>query len=239
MDAEAAAAALGKTELLVGLEPDDLVAVASITRERLDIAGVHVFHQGEPADAWCVVASGSVGIYLSRDAIEITIGLVGSNQSFGEMAVLDGGPRATSARTLEPSTLLEIPRGAWLELLGARPTVAKCVLEALGGIVRRYAGYAADCLFLDVEGRVAQLLLQLAERAGGSGQRMRLDLRITQREIARMVGASRQSVNLVLRTLEALSYVESDSGELVIVDRDGLEALGSFSGHRRANRPSD
>ena len=56
MDAEAAAAALGKTELLVGLEPDAR-RVASITRERLDIAGVHVFHQGEPADAWCVVAS--------------------------------------------------------------------------------------------------------------------------------------------------------------------------------------
>ena len=66
---------------------------------------------------------------------------------------------------------------------------------------------------------------------------MRLDLRITQREIARMVGASRQSVNLVLRTLEALSYVES-VGELVIVDRDGLEVLGSFSGHRRANVPA-
>jgi CRP-like cAMP-binding protein len=123
--------------------------------------------------------------------------------------------------------LLGIPRQGWLDLLDQEPTIVRHIMQSLGRSLRRYANHAVECLFLDLEGRVGRLLLQLAERLGRRDEPMRLDVVLTQGELARMVRGSRQSVNQVLRRLEASGYVRSESGELVITDREGLHARAS------------
>ena len=95
--------------------------------------------------------------------------------------------------------------------------------------MRRYADQAVECLFLDLEGRMARLLLQLAERHGQREAPIVLDVRLTQGELANMVHGSRQSVNQVLRRLEAAGYLRAEHGEIVITDREGLLARAEVS----------
>jgi CRP-like cAMP-binding protein len=139
------------------------------------------------------------------------------------MALVDGGPHAASARTLEPVALARIEREAWLDLQSERPEIAARLLVSFGPIVRRYADHAVECLFLDLEGRVARMLLGIVERAGRRDEPTRLDLDLTQGELARMVAGSRQSVNQVLRRLEASGHLRRDEDGIEITDRDGLE----------------
>jgi CRP-like cAMP-binding protein len=171
------------------------------------------------------VTTGSVRIYVEKvGGAQTTIGVVGPYQTFGEMALLDAGARAASAQTIEPVTMLSIDRTGWLELLEHHPTLVRHVLHTLGASARRYANEAVECLFLDLEGRMARLLLQLAERHGASDAPMQLDVRLTQGELANMVRGSRQSVNQVLRRLEAAGYLRSEHGKIIITDREGLWA---------------
>lgn len=230
MDAAGVIAVLGKTELFGGLSDDDLQGVAAIAQQTRLAGGKHVFLHGEPSGAFYVVTTGSVRIYVEEaGGAQTTIGVVGPYQTFGEMALLDGGARAGSAETIEPVTLLSIPRTGWLELLEHHPSLVRHVLLALGAITRRYADQAVECLFLDLEGRMARLLLQLAERHGQREAPIVLDVRLTQGELASMVHGSRQSVNQVLRRLEAAGYLRAEHGEIVITDREGLLARAEVS----------
>jgi CRP-like cAMP-binding protein len=228
MDAAAITGALGKTELLGGLSDDDLGRVAAIVRKTTFPGGSPIFARGDASRSFYVVAEGSVRIYVEDPAgDQITLGVVGPFQTFGEMALFDAGPRAASAEAIDPVILLGIPRQGWLDLLDQEPTIVRHIMQSLGRSLRRYANHAVECLFLDLEGRVGRLLLQLAERLGRRDEPMRLDVVLTQGELARMVRGSRQSVNQVLRRLEASGYVRSESGELVITDREGLHARAS------------
>jgi CRP/FNR family transcriptional regulator len=150
------------------------------------------------------------------------------SRPFGEKALFDAGPRAASAEAIDPVVLLGVPRDGWLDLLDREPRLARHVLHALGGSFRRYANQAVECLFLDLEGRVARLLLQLAERLSRRDDPPRLDLQLTRGELAQMVRGSRQSVNQVLRRLEAAGYLRTEAGVVQITDREGLRARASL-----------
>jgi CRP-like cAMP-binding protein len=221
-------ATLGKTELLGGLSHDDLARVASIVEEVAFPASTPIFARGDLARSFYVVAEGSVRIFVEDARGEITLGVVGPFQTFGEMALFDAGPRAASAETVDPTVLLGIPRAGWLELLEREPALVRHVLHQLGMSFRRYAHQGVECLFLDLEGRVARLLLLLAERLGRREEPMRLDLQVSQGELAQMVHGSRQSVNQVLHRLEAAGSLRVDRGEIVIVDREALAARATL-----------
>jgi CRP-like cAMP-binding protein len=224
MDTATIAAALAKTDLFGGLAEEDVTILASIAAEDEHPAGFTVFRRGEPSNAVYVLVEGSVRIFLDTPpSAETTLGVVGPHQSFGEMALADGGPHAASAETLEPVRLVRIDREAWFAVIERRPALARAVLYALGAIVRRYADRAVECLFLDLEGRVARMLLGIADRTGRRSEPTRLDLHLTQGELAAMVAGSRQSVNQVLRRLEASGHLRRDEDGIEITDRDGLE----------------
>jgi CRP/FNR family transcriptional regulator, cyclic AMP receptor protein len=220
-------AVLAKTELLGGLSDDDLASVAGIVRETRYAGGAQVFSRGDPSGYLFVVTEGSIRIFVDSDGEQTTLGVVGPHQTFGEMALFDAGPRAASADAVEPATLLQIDRGGWLGLLDREPGLARHVLESLGGLLRRYAHQAVECLFLDLEGRVARLILMLAERRGRDREHPVLELEFTQAQIARMVSGSRQSVNQILRRLEAAGYIRTRPGEIEITDREGLARRAS------------
>lgn len=231
MDAAGVVGVLGKTELLGGLAEDDLQSVAAIVQSTTLPGGAHVFLRGDPSQAFYVVAEGSVRIYVDEPGgDQITLGVVGPYQTFGEMALFDAAARAAAAETIDPVTLLGIQRREWLGLLDREPAIVRHVLHALGDSLRRYADHAVECLFLDLEGRVARLLLQLAERRGRNEDPTRLDVQLTQGELAQMVHGSRQSVNQILRRLEAAGYLRKEPGDIVITDREGLLARARVEG---------
>jgi CRP-like cAMP-binding protein len=224
MDPHALVTALAKTELLGAFADEDLERVAAIAVLDRRPARFTLFRRGELSTAVFVVLEGSVRVYVGPErGVETTLGVVGPLESFGEMALVDGGARAASAQALEPVTLARVEREAWLALLRDRPELAGILLRSLGPIVRRHGDHAVECLFLDLEGRVARMLLHIADRAGRRAEPTRLDLDLTQGELATMVAGSRQSVNQVLRRLEASGHVRRDEDGIEITDREGLE----------------
>jgi CRP/FNR family transcriptional regulator, cyclic AMP receptor protein len=115
---------------------------------------------------------------------------------FGELAVLDGGPRSASGEAVQQSRLLGVGRDELIRLLRSDGQVADAMLRSLGAMVRRSTRQIIDLAFLDMQGRLARQLLQLA----GDGHSL-LPL-VSQNELASMVGSARQTVNLALRRLE-------------------------------------
>jgi CRP/FNR family transcriptional regulator, cyclic AMP receptor protein len=138
---------------------------------------------------------------------------------FGEVAVLDSGPRSASAEAVEQSRLVIVTRDDFICLLRSDARVADAMLRSLGAMVRRTTRQVSDLAFLSLQGRVAAKLLDLAEP---DQVRTR---RVTQVELATMVGGARQTVNQALRSLESRGYIRSSGRMFEILDRDQLRRL--------------
>jgi CRP/FNR family transcriptional regulator, cyclic AMP receptor protein len=144
--------------------------------------------------------------------------------SFGELALLDGGPRSASAEAVERSVLLVVTRAELLRLLRSQEQVAEALLRSLGTMVRRTTRQVTDLVFLDLQGRVARQLLLLATDGEGAGA---VTLRVTQGELATMVGGARQTVNQALKSLEASGCIRAVGRAFELLDRERLQRLAN------------
>jgi CRP/FNR family cyclic AMP-dependent transcriptional regulator len=217
------AAVLARTELFQGIDEATQRRIAEHVAERVFERGQCVFVQGEPGDRMFVLAEGAVKLYVSSRNGDI-VELVRHHPPavFGEVALLDGGPRSASAEAVERSTLLVVTRPELLRLLRSDDQVAEALLRSLGTIVRRTTRQVSDLAFLDLQGRVARQLLVLADGGNGAPARTR---QVTQAELASMVSGARQTVNQALRSLEARGYIRADGRSFEILDRARLEQL--------------
>jgi CRP-like cAMP-binding protein len=205
---------LGRTELFAGLQGAELDRLAQRAATRPVRRGEVVFGQGDPGDALFVVVAGLVKVFVtSAEGEEMVLVTLGPNETFGELALVDGAPRSASAQAVEPTTLLVLGRTALLDVLREQPRITEAMLHALGALVRRLTDQAADLVFLDLHGRVAKLICALREQQGGGDT---LDLHFTQAELASMVGGSRQSVNQILRAFETAGFLEVHGRRVVI-----------------------
>ena len=150
---------------------------------------------------------------------------LGPGEISGELAVLDGSPRSASVVAAEPTTVLLLTRATVLDMLNRYPSVLDALLRSLGNLIRRITEQAGDFVFLDLGGRVAKLLLHLAE-AHGAGSTV-LDLRLTQSDLAAMVGATRPAVNRVLQHLAGRGVIEVDGQRIVLVNLAELRRRAS------------
>jgi CRP/FNR family cyclic AMP-dependent transcriptional regulator len=220
VDLQRRAAVLARTELFQGVDEATRRRIAEHVTERVVERGQCVFIQGEPGDRMYVLAEGAVKLFLSsRDGGIVELVRHRAPAAFGEVALLDEGPRSASAQAVERSTLLVMTRPELLRLLRSDDQVAESLLRILGAMVRRTTRQVSDLAFLDLQGRVAGRLLALA---GDGDARTR---RVTQAELASMVGGARQTVNQALRSLEAHGYIRADGRGFTILDRERLERL--------------
>jgi CRP/FNR family transcriptional regulator, cyclic AMP receptor protein len=216
------AAVLARTELFQGIDEVTQRRIAEHVAERVVERGQCVFAQDEPGDRMYVLAEGAVKLFVaSRNGGIVELVRHRPPATFGEVALLDGGPRSASAEAVERSTLLVVTRAELLALLRAEDQVAEALLRTLGTIVRRTTRQVSDLAFLDLQGRVARQLLVLAV-AGHGAVRTR---QVTQAELASMVSGARQTVNQALRSLESRGYIRADGRCFEILDREGLEQL--------------
>jgi CRP/FNR family cyclic AMP-dependent transcriptional regulator len=215
-----AASLLGRVEPFRALdEPARLTMVEHASRRVVD-KGQMVFWQDDPGESMFVLLEGSVKLLVgSRDGELIELHRHDAPAIFGELALLDGGPRSASAEAVERSTLLVVTRPEVLQLLRSDEQVAEALLSTLGAMVRRTTRQVSDLAFLSLQGRVAAKLLDLAEP---DQVRTR---RVTQVELATMVGGARQTVNQALRSLESRGYIRSSGRMFEILDRDQLRRL--------------
>ncbi len=196
---------LAETDLFGVLEPTALAEVAQRTLVKVVEKGQTIFVQDEPGDRMFVIAEGAIKLVV-RSAQGEVVELVRHWRPavFGEVALLDGGPRSATAEAAEQTTLVVVTRDELIRLLRSTSRIVDQVLKALGGLIRRADQQAIELVFLDLPGRLARKLLELAELPDTpTNQDGPLRTRrVTQTELANMVGGTRQSVNIALRTLE-------------------------------------
>jgi CRP-like cAMP-binding protein len=216
------AAVLARTELFQGIDEATQRRIAEHVAERVVDRGQCVFVQDEPGDRMYVLAEGAVKLFVSsRNGGIVELVRHRPPATFGEVALLDGGPRSASAEATERSTLLVVTRAELLRLLRTEDQVAEGLLRTLGTIVRRTTRQVTDLAFLDLQGRVARQLLVLAGDAHGTTRTRQ----VSQAELASMVSGARQTVNQALRSLEARGYIKTDGRCFEILDRERLERL--------------
>ena len=229
MSTETAAGLLGATDLFKDLDLPVLDHLARSVAVRSYRRGHLIFSQGEPGDSLFVISEGLVKVFVtSEEGEDMVLVTLRSSETFGELALIDGGLRSASAEALEPTSALTLSRGTLLELLQSHPVLTQALLASLGGLVRRLTEQAADLVFLDLHGRVAKLLLSLAEERGlREEQGLLLDLQVTQGDLAAMVGGSRQSVNHILQAFQRRGYLEIKGRRIELKD---LRALAKRAG---------
>jgi CRP-like cAMP-binding protein len=227
--AERATALLASTRLFGGLDQGALTAVAAEGHERSYKRHEPIFHEGDPGDAFYVIADGTVKVFLtSAQGEEMVLATVRSPETLGEVSLFDDGPRSASAEALEPVRLLAFARSTVLGLTERDPRISEALMRAAGELLRRLTAHAADLVFLDLEGRVAKLIADSAETRGREDRgSLVLDLGLTQGELASMVGGSRQSVNQILRSLEGRGFIHIDRHTVVVMDLAALRRRSS------------
>jgi len=209
------------TRLFAGIDDEAIDELSRRSRVRAYRRSETIFMEGDPGESLFAVASGLVKVFVtSARGDELVLATAGPGDSFGELSLLDGEGRSASARALDASTLVIVDRSAVLDLMLARPAVVDRMLRTLGALARRLTDQAGDLVFLDLPGRIAKLILTLAEGrdATGSG----VEMPFNQSDLANMVGASRQTVNHVLRGFQATGHIAVEGRTLRILRPDAL-----------------
>lgn len=224
MTPEQIAATLGRTAPFSGLPDRSLLALAQVASIRTYRRGQFIFGQDDLGDSMFVVVSGSVKVQVnSADGAEVLFVTLGPEDCFGELSLLDGKPRSASVLTATPVQAIVLTRGALDPLLDRESAIARALLAHLAHMVRRLSEHSADLVFLDLEGRLAKCLERLAEEKGIVGPAgVRLDLNMTQSDLANMVGSSRPSVNQALQSFNRRGFVRAEGRTITIVDPAGL-----------------
>ncbi len=216
---------LGETQLFGGLDEGVRASIAERMLSRRFSKSDFVFHQGDPGESLYVVAEGVIRVFVtSEDGEEMVLAHLDSCDMFGELAVIDGGPRSASAKAVEPTTLVALTQPAFVHVLQQTPELIEALHRSLGGLLRRVLVQASDLVFLDLPGRVAKLLVALAEERGArTDGDIVIDLKLSQETLARMVGGSRPTVNQILKDFEQRGYVELEGRRLKIKEESALK----------------
>ena len=211
---------LQKVPLLAALTPADRESLAAaVTRRRYRRAET-IFQKDEPGHSVYIVERGSVRIYVpSPQGNDLVLAVLGAGDFFGDLSLLDGRPRSASAAATSDTTLLALERIDFIALITSRPEAAMAVLEAVSRRLRETDEMAADLAFLDVPGRLAKKLLDLAASNGvrkSSG--VLIDLAVTQEELANMIGVTRESVNRNLSDFKKMGLVTNQGRKIIVKD---------------------
>jgi CRP-like cAMP-binding protein len=222
---EFAVEALGHCRLFAGLDPGALQAIARTLKVRRFRRGEVLFHEGDPGDALFIVASGGVKVVVpSEEGGEAILATLRRGDFLGELALLDGAPRSASAIALEATDMLALPRDQFRALANTQPAIRDALLEAMARELRRLTTHVAELHFLDLTGRLAARLTRLASEHGEQlpNGSIRLDARLTQSDLAAMIGATRQSVNKLLGEFEEEGLLRLERDTIVVPDVQAL-----------------
>jgi CRP/FNR family cyclic AMP-dependent transcriptional regulator len=220
---------LEQAPLFSVLHPDDLRGIADRFGRVRYAQGDMIFREGEPADCLFLIEEGRAKLFLGNSGHrEMLIAVLGRGQIFGELAVLDRGPRAMNARAMEDSTVYTLESAVFWTILENRPALARRLLELMARRLRRADQASQDLVFFDATTRLARRLLLLAEDHGTpatDGDAVRIGVRVTQREIAQMIGVSRGSANRLLASFASRGWIDWNDGFPILKEPEALVKL--------------
>jgi CRP/FNR family transcriptional regulator, cyclic AMP receptor protein len=203
---------LADVPLFSGLQAADLELIAQRLRQRRYRVGEAIFHRDDPGVALYIIVSGKVKVHNETpDGADVMLAVLSTGDFFGEMSLLDGEERSADVSTLEPTEALVLTRDDLLDCIRQAPQIAINLLATLAGRLRRTNETIQALSSLDVHGRVAKQLLLLSRQHGiQTPGGVQIGIRLTQTDLAGLVGASRESVNKVLGYFRRRGYLTLD-----------------------------
>jgi CRP/FNR family transcriptional regulator, cyclic AMP receptor protein len=213
---------LADVQLFAEFPEAALASIASAAEQRRVDRNDVLFNEQDEAQELFVVVAGRIAIAnVAMDGRESVVALMEDGDLFGEMPLFDGRGRSATARALEPSEVVVVPYAAVRTVFEEDPSLLWTVVALLAGRIRVTDEALADAMFLDVTGRTAKRLLDLA------GESDEFELPVTQEELAGMVGASRERVNKAISSFLRLGWLEQQDGRYRITNRQQMEIRAS------------
>jgi CRP-like cAMP-binding protein len=207
------------------LSDEHLTYLSARLGERSYPRGATIFHQGSEGDELHLIVSGQVRIFTnSESGQELSVRIFADGAFFGELALLDGRPRSASAEAMRATTTLTLHRTAFLQAIEAFPGIAITVLEELSGRLRATNTYIEHLTSNSAAQRVIRTLLDLADQHGiAEHDATRINLHLTQNDLASLVGTTRETVNRVLSGLREQGLVRIERAQLSVINLKALE----------------
>lgn len=206
--------------LFARLTPTHLRLLGSSLSRRSYARGETIFHQGSDGDLLYLIVRGQVRIFtVSQLGQELSVKVFRDGDFFGELALLDGLPRSASAQAMRATTALTLHRHAFREAICGDPAIALAVLEELSARLRRTNIYAEHLAGQSAPQRVVRTLLDLADQHGVAEEgATRIDLELTQDDLASLAGTTRETVNRVLGGLRDQGLIQVERARVSVLN---------------------
>ena len=211
---------LSTVPLFGGLDQIELQRFGELTREKFYPRGSVILFENDPGDSLFVVRQGRVKVVLiGEDGREVILGVLGVGEHFGELSLIDDRPRSAHVIAMDDSHLLVLRREDFRKRVESSPAVAWSLLTEMSRRLRRADEKIGGLVLLDVPGRIARLLLDLAAEPGGDT----IEKALTHQTIAQMIGASRETVSRAMKDFQDANWVTVERRRITISDRVALE----------------
>jgi CRP/FNR family cyclic AMP-dependent transcriptional regulator len=202
---------LERVSLFLNLEPRQIAELETLGQERSVAKNSIVINEGDDTDSLYIVLKGRANALRSDESgRQFIVNRFGPNDYFGEMSFFDRNSRCATVITREKCTLMVLPRKAFFEFAARHPEIYKNLIKALLEKLRRATQQIEELAFLDVYGRLARFLIENQNAEGV------IDEKLTQQELADMVGSSRETVNRIFNELVGGGFIEKEKGRIVV-----------------------
>jgi len=204
-----------KMPLFEVLGPEDRKALAGHFVFRRHPKNTLVINEGDDSDSLYVILEGRVKVYLDdENGREVILNIQGAGDYFGEVSLFDKGPRSASVITLEKCRFAVLTKDAFVDCIADHPGLSLAIIQGLTDRLRSLSENVRSLALMDVYGRVARLLMELAvEQDDGSWV---IQERLTHIDLASRIGASSKMVSRIMQDLKKGGYIRKQSGQLVI-----------------------
>jgi CRP/FNR family cyclic AMP-dependent transcriptional regulator len=212
---------LKNVPLFSSFSDQQLASLAPAVQHRRFGRGSYVIRAGEETDALYIILAGHAKVLIpDDDGNEVILSMVGPNDFFGEMGLLDDAPRSASVETIEACEMLRISRQAFLTCLKDNFDAAMLIIRNLVKRLREADRKIESLALIDVYGRVARLLIEMAKQQP-DGQYV-IERAPPKQEIARMIGASREMVSRVVKDLNDKGVIRAEKRKIIVLDRTSM-----------------
>ena len=213
-----------KFPLFAGFGSSELESLEKCLVRRRYPGGQILFHIGDEGGSLHIIERGRVKVTIpSYSGEELILAILGAGEILGELSLFDGKPRSATVQALENTETLCLHRKDVLELMRNRFDLVERILEVLSRRIRDTDLLLADRHFLGINTRLARKILDLGDAFGmQDGKQIRIDMKITQKDLAAMIGATRESINKELKVLRNQGVVRTHDGTIEILNREIL-----------------
>jgi CRP/FNR family cyclic AMP-dependent transcriptional regulator len=211
------------------LEGKDLDSILAFSRDRRFSDGQVIFQKGDPGTSLMAILRGKVKISAgTEDGREIFLNFIDAGQIVGEIAFLDGQPRSADATAVGDCVVMTIDRRDLVPFLERNPRTTVQLMTLLCRRVRQTSLLVESIAFLEMPKRLSRLLLQLAENYGRkTAGGVRIEIKLSQKDLGNLIASSRESVNKQLRIYEDRGLISIHRGYITILQADAMAELAA------------